>query len=153
MRLARRQTIAATVAVLAATVPFSAGAQSGDEAAVTRAVDAFKSAYLAVDKAQLEALLAPELSYGHATGEVETRQQFVDRLVSGVGVPKSIELSDRRVTIAGDNAIVRHNFAAEAVNRAGQPVPIRISVMEVWQKRGGNWVMLAHQAYPRPTQK
>jgi ketosteroid isomerase-like protein len=116
-------------------------------------VDAFKSAYLAVDRAQLEALLAPELSYGHATGEVETRQQFVDRLAPGVGVPRSIELSDRRVTLVGDDATVRHNFTAEAVNRTGQPVPIRISVMEVWQKRGGNWVMLAHQAYPRLTPK
>jgi len=24
-------------------------------------------------------------------------------------------------------------------------------MMQVWQKRGGDWVLLAHQAYPRPT--
>jgi hypothetical protein len=66
-------------------------------------------------------------------------------------VPKSIDLSDHRVTVVGDDAIVRYNFTAEAVNRVGQTIPIRIGVMEVWQKRGGNWAMLAHQAYPRAT--
>ena len=67
-------------------------------------------------------------------------------------VPRTIDLADRRVAVVGDNAIVRHNFTAEAVNRAGQTVPVRIGMMQVWQKRSGNWVLLAHQAYPRPAQ-
>jgi ketosteroid isomerase-like protein len=71
--------------------------------------------------------------------------------MAGNMVPKTIDLSDRRITVVGDNAIVRHNFTAEAVNGVGQTVPVRIGMMQVWQKRGGDWVLLAHQAYPRPT--
>jgi len=149
MRLSRHNiATAAGIAVLLA-VPF-AWAQSGEEAAVTRAVDAFKNALLSSDKTTLEALLAPEASYGHSSGTVENRQQFVESVMAGTLVPKWIELSERQVTIVGNDAIVRHNFTAEAANKAGQTIPIRVGLMEVWQKRGNNWVLLAHQAYPRP---
>jgi|SRR4051794_2272404 ketosteroid isomerase-like protein len=151
MRLSRRQTTAAAVGILAIIAVPPAWAQSGEEAAVTHAVDALRRAMLSADRAQLEALLAPELSYGHSSGKIENRQEFVDNFLSGSLMPRSIELSERRVTVVGNDAIVRHNFTAEAVNKAGQVMPIRIGMMEVWQKRGGNWVLLAHQAYPRPT--
>ncbi len=106
---------------------------------------------IAADKAQLEAVTAPELSYGHSSGRTENRQQFVDGVMSGSLIAKSIDLTDRRVAIVGNDAIVRHNFTADPVNREGQTVHVRIGQMQVWQKRGGDWVLLAHQAFPRPT--
>ncbi len=145
----RCRALATAVGFLAA-VP--ASAQSGEEAAVTRAVDALIRAMIAADKAQLEAVTAPELSYGHSSGQIENRQQFVDGVLSRSLVAKSIDLSDRRVTIVGNDAIVRHNFTADPVNREGQTVRVRIGQMQVWQKRGGDWLLLAHQAYPRPMQ-
>ena len=147
MRLSRRRMGVAFLTILAA-VP--ALAQSGEEAAVTRAVDALVRAMIAADKAQLEAVTAPELSYGHSSGRVEDRQQFVDGLLSGNMVPRRIDLSERRVMVLGDEAIARHDFTAEAQTRAGQVVPVRIGVMQVWQKRGGNWVLFANQNYSRP---
>jgi hypothetical protein len=152
MHLLHRRTAAAAVGFLAILAAVPASAQSGEDAAVTRAVDALFRGMIAADKAQLEAVTAPELSWGHSSGRTENRQQFVASLMVGNMVPKTIDLADRRVTVVGDNAIVRHNFTAEAVNRAGQTVPVRIGMMQVWQKRGGDWVLLAHQAYPRPRQ-
>ena len=151
MRLLRRQTTTAAVGLLAVLTAAPASAQSGEEAAVTRAVDALVRAMIAADRAQLEAVTAPELSYGHSSGRTENRHQFVDGVLSGDLVAKSIDLSDRRVTIVGNDAIVRHNFTADPVNRDGQTVRVRIGQMQVWQKRGGDWVLLAHQAYPRQT--
>jgi hypothetical protein len=151
MRLSRRRMAAAAVAFLTIPAAVPALAQSEEEAAVTRAVDALVRAMIAADKAQLEAVTAPELSYGHSSGRTENRQQFVDGVLSGALVAKSIDLSDRRVTIVGNDAIVRHNFTADPVNREGQTVRVRVGQMQVWQKRGGDWVLLAHQAYPRPT--
>jgi hypothetical protein len=152
MRISRRQTAAAVVGFLAAMAILPVLAQPEEEAAVTRAVDALVRAMIAADRAQLEAVTAPELSYGHSSGRTENRQQFVDGVLSGDLVAKSIDLTDRRVTIVGNDAIVRHNFTADPVNREGQTVRVRIGQMQVWQKRGGDWVLLAHQAYPRPTQ-
>lgn len=152
MRLSRRQTTAAAVGSLVTIIVRPAFAQSSEEAAVTRAVDALFDAMKMADLAQLEALTAPELSWGHSAGRIENRQEFLQSYVDRIMVPKTIDLADRRVAVVGDNAIVRHNFTAEAVNRAGQTVPVRIGMMQVWQKRGGNWVLLAHQAFPRPPQ-
>jgi ketosteroid isomerase-like protein len=142
---------AAAFVFLAIATNVSAWAQSGEEAAVARAVEAFRRALLSGDSAQLEMLFAPELSYGHSDGQVQNRQEFIDTRAAGTLVPKFIDLSDHRVAVVGDDSIVRYNFTAEAVNRAGKTIPIRIGVMEIWQKRGGDWVMLAHQAYPRAT--
>ena len=152
MRISRRQTAAAVVGFLAAMAILPVLAQPEEEAAVTRAVDALVRAMIAADRAQLEAVTAPELSYGHSNGQIENRQQFVDGVLSGNLVLKLIDLTDRRVTIVGNDAIVRHNFTADPVNREGQTVRVRVGQMQVWQKRGGDWVLLAHQAYPRPTQ-
>jgi ketosteroid isomerase-like protein len=143
----------AAVGFLAIATNVSAWALSGDEAAVDLAVDTFGRALLSGNSSQLEALFAPELIYGHSDGQVQTGKELIDTRASGTLVPKSIDLSDRHITVVGDDAIVRYNFTAEAVNRAGQNIPIRIGVMEVWQKRVGNWVMFAHQAYPRATPK
>ena len=151
MRLSRRRTAAAAVGSLVAIAPALAQ-PAGEEAAVTRAVDALVRAMIAADRAQLEAVTAPELSYGHSSGQIENRQQFVDGVLSGNLVAKSIDLTDRRVTIVGTDAIVRHNFTADPVNRQGQTVRVRVGQMQVWQKRGGDWVLLAQQAYPRRTQ-
>jgi ketosteroid isomerase-like protein len=152
MPLSRRRTTATVIGSLAAiTILVPALAQSGEEAAVARAVDALARAMIAADGAQLEAVTAPELSYGHSSGRTENRQQFVDSLMSGNMVPRSIDLTERHVIIVGDNAIARHNFTASAVNREGQTVPVRIGQMQVWQKRNGEWVLLAHQAYPHQT--
>lgn len=149
MRLSRRQAAAAAAGSFAAVAIVPALAKAGEEAAVTRAVDALARAMIASDRAQLEAVTAPELSYGHSSGRAENRQQFVNRLMSGNMAPRSIDLTDRRVIIVGDNAIARHNFTAQVVNSEGQTVLVRLGQMQVWQKRGGTWVLLAHQAYPR----
>jgi ketosteroid isomerase-like protein len=152
MRFLRRHTAAAAVGFLGILAAVPGSAQSGEDAAVARAVDALFRGMIAADKAQLEAVTAPELSWGHSSGRTENRQEFVASLIAGDMVPRTIDLADRRVAVVGDNAIVRHNFTAEAVNRAGQTVPVRIGMMQVWQKRDGNWVLLAHQAFPRPPQ-
>ena len=148
MALSRRRTAATAAGALAILATVLAWAQPGEEEAVTRAVDTLFNAMKAADKAQLESITAPELSWGHSSGRVENRQEWVQSFE--VLKPKTLDLSDRRVSVVGDYAIARHNFTAEAVNREGRSVPVRIGMMQVWQKRAGNWVLLAQQNYSRP---
>jgi hypothetical protein len=58
-------------------------AQSGDEAAVAQAVEAFRNAMLKADRGQFETLCADQLSYGHSAGRVENKAQFIDAATSG----------------------------------------------------------------------
>ncbi|TXL69291.1 nuclear transport factor 2 family protein [Vineibacter terrae] len=120
--------------------------QPSDEAAVNQAVETLRKAMLAGDRAQLEALVADQLSYGHSGGAVETKAQFIDVIASRKTVYKTITLSDATVTVAGTNAIARHTFAAEFESE-GKPGTARIGVLQVWQKQGTSRKLLARQAF------
>jgi ketosteroid isomerase-like protein len=149
MRMTRRHLAVAGAFVLTTSSLLSSRrsvAESADEAAVSQAVEALRKAMLAADRAQLEALVADQLSYGHSGGVVETKAQFVEVVASKKTVYKSITLSDATVTIAGNNAIARHTFAAE-FESDGKPGTAKIGVLQVWQKQGTTWKLLARQAF------
>ena len=140
-----RRMLAASAILLAASPVLAQG--TGEQAAVARAVDALNKAMVGRDKAQLEALSAPQLSYGHSAGRIENRQQFIDNLMTGPSQFRFINLSEQTVEVSGNEAIVRHLFVAETQNRDGQVTPVRIGVLQVWQKQGADWRLLARQAY------
>ena len=125
----------AAFAALAAAGP-AALAQPAEEAAVAEAVEKLRAAMLAADRAQLDALTAPQLSYGHSGGAVESKAQFIDVVAGKRTVYKTITLSDQSVSMAGDNAIVRHVFSTD-FESGGNPASSRVGGMQVWQKQGG----------------
>jgi hypothetical protein len=141
-----RRHAAAAVAAAGLLAALPAGAQSADQQAVARAVDALTAAMLKPDRATLEALSAEALSYGHSAGRIESRKEFIDALVNRTSVFRSITLGDQTIGLAGNNAIVRHLLTGET-ERNGQVSPVRIGVMQVWQKEGNAWRLLARQAY------
>jgi len=68
-----RRTFAAAGALAVIAAAGQGHAESADEAAVAKAVADLTKAMLAADKAQLEALVADQLSYGHSSGKLETK--------------------------------------------------------------------------------
>jgi hypothetical protein len=131
---------------LLATVTAPVFAQSADESAIGRNMDALHKAMVAVDKSQLDALTWPELSYGHSSGRIETKAQFVEALVTKKSILSKIELSKMTTSLVGDLAIVRGHFSGISES-TGKPVPTEIELLLIWQKRGGDWKLLARQAY------
>jgi sulfur carrier protein ThiS len=124
----------------------SAVAASADEAAVAQAVEALGKAILEQDKTTLEALTAEQLSYGHSGGRVETRAQFIEGVMTRKALLKSLTLSDHTIAIVGNDAIARHTWASES-ETDGKPTSTKIGVLQVWQKQGGTWKLLARQAF------
>ncbi len=120
-------------------------AQSGDEAAVAQAVEAFRNAMLKADRAQFEALTADQLSYGHSAGRVEDKTQFIKAATSGQSRWKFITLTDQTIQMVGNTAIVRHTLTGET-ERDGKTNPVKIGVLMVWHKQNGAWKLLARQA-------
>ena len=120
-------------------------AQSADEVAVAKAVEAFRNAELKADRSQFEALTADQLSYGHSAGRVENKAQFIDGATSGRSTWKFITLTDQSIQIVGNTAIVRHTFTGES-ERDGKTNPVKLGVLTVWHKQDGNWKLLARQA-------
>lgn len=139
--------VGAAAALLGAAATRTAHAQAGEQMAVAQAVDALSKAMLDVDRPKLEALTADQLSYGHSAGRIETKKEFVDYLVSRASAFRRIDLSDQTISLVDNEAIVRHLFTGETVNPAGQTTPVKIGVLQVWQKQGNDWKLLARQAY------
>jgi hypothetical protein len=124
----------------------SAVAESADEAAVAQAVEALRKAIFGQDKAQLEALCAEQLSYGHSGGRVETKAQFINGVMTRKATVKSLALSDHTIAIVGTDAIARHTWASES-ETDGKTTNTKIGVLQIWQKQGGTWKLLARQAF------
>ncbi|QJR11826.1 hypothetical protein DSM104443_02909 [Usitatibacter rugosus] len=137
--------IVASFALLLA-VALPALAQSPDEAAVLKAYEALSKAIVAVDKAALEKLTVPELSYGHSAGRIENQAQFIDQLVSKRSVITSVDNTKMVVSIVGDLAVVR-GHSSLMVASANPPAKSELELLMVWQKRGGEWRLLARQGY------
>jgi len=123
-------------------------AESADEQAVKQAVDDLTKAMMAADKAKLEALVSDKLSYGHSSGVVQDKQEFVEVIVSKKTIYKTITLSDGTVAVAGNNAIARHVFTAE-VEAGGKALSPKLGVLQVWTKEGSAWRLLARQAFTK----
>jgi len=124
-------------------------AQTADEKAVSAAVEKFRVAMVASDKATLESMTADELSYGHSNGLIEDKAAFVDQFVTGKSDFVTIVLSDQTIRIVNDAAIVRHHLTGDTNNNK-VPGKVDLVVLTVWQKQKGQWKLLARQAAKIP---
>jgi ketosteroid isomerase-like protein len=149
MRFSRRRLAIAGALALGTTSLLggpAAVAESADEASVAQAIEALRKAMLDADRGRLEELVADQLSYGHSSGRVETKAQYIDVIASKKTIYKTIALSEPTTAVAGNNAIVRHVFSAETESD-GKPGSAKVGVLQVWQKQDGRWKLLARQAY------
>ena len=124
-------------------------AQSKDETRVAARVLELRSAMIDADGKALRALTSEKLSYGHSSGLVEGKESFVRKIVTGESDFVNMELNEQTVTVSGNTAIVRHRLDAD-VRDGGKPARIRLHVVLVWQRQGGDWVLLARQAVKIP---
>lgn len=109
-------------------------------------VEQLRKAMVDGDAAQLKAVSATELNYGHSGGHVENQAEFIEKIVSGKSDFVTIELKDQQIQIVKDIAIVRHNLVG-TTNNQGKPGEVDIGVMLIWQKQHGEWKLLARQAF------
>ena len=120
-------------------------AQTKKEAAVIYAVEQLRKAMVDADSAMLDKLTSVKLSYGHSGGHIDDKREFVQKIISGKSDFVTLEFPEQTVSIDKDVAIVRHKFNA-ATNDNGKPGEVHLSVLLVWQKLHGSWILLARQA-------
>ncbi len=117
-------------------------AQSKDEQEVTKGVEALRTAMIDANKAGLDAITAPELTYGHSSGKMEDKAAFMEALVSGKSDFITMELTNQTVKIVGNTALVRHELHGDSPTGK-----VNLGVLLVWQKQKGKWLLLARQAF------
>lgn len=152
MNVSRRDFAVAGVVALGASalsLSTSVGAAAGDEAAVTQAIEALREGILKQDKAKLDQVAASQISYGHSDGRSETKEQFINGVMTRKQTQKSLAFPDLKVSVVGDNAIARHIYLGES-ELDGKQTTTRIGALQVWQKQGGSWKLLARQGFRLP---
>ncbi|WP_419212035.1 nuclear transport factor 2 family protein [Maribacter sp. X9] len=103
------------------------------------------SAMVAKNKYILEDLTDEQLTYGHSSGIIENKSQYVDGVLNGVFQFSSITPKEQTVSVTGNVGVVRHVFEAQGTNK-GKSADVRIGCLLIFKKTG-RWKLLARQAY------
>ena len=117
--------------------------QTKEAGAVAAAVEDLRKAIIAADRSKLEKLAADELTYGHSSGRLENKAEFVEAIASGSSGFSAIELSDQTVDVVDNVALVRHTFLGTRLKGGDK---MKLSILTVWLQRQGQWKLLARQA-------
>lgn len=126
-------------------ISISTFAQKPEEK-VVQAVEFLKQALISGDKADLEKIAMDDLTYGHSSGKIQNKTEFVETLVSGKSDFVTIDLKDQTIKVVGNTAIVRHLLYA-TTNDSGNPGEVKLGIMLVFVKHDGEWKLLSRQAY------
>jgi hypothetical protein len=118
-------------------------AQSGKETAVAAAVEILRKAMIAGDRAALDRIAAPELSYGHSSGRLENKGEFIEALASGKSGFSAIELEGQTVKIVDRIALVRHTFHG---TRRKEGDKVKLYTLLIWLEQQDQWKLIARQA-------
>ena len=113
---------------------------------VARAVDHLTQAMLHKDIAELNALTAENLTYGHSSGKIQDKKAFIADIETGKSAFKTLEMQNQTITVSGDVALVRHHFSAQAL-KGTEVVPTEIENFQIWQKQDGKWLLVGRQAF------
>nr|WP_295652346.1 nuclear transport factor 2 family protein [uncultured Mucilaginibacter sp.] len=126
-----------------------AKAQTKEETQVANAVENMRKAMISGNKADLENVASDNLSYGHSSGKLQNKAEFVDAIVNKASVFVSISLTEQTIRVTGNTAIVRHILDAQT-NDGGKPGNTKLGILLVFIKEHGEWKLLARQAYKLP---
>ncbi len=120
-------------------------AQSRKEVQVAKAVEQMRQLMINPKREGLDQMTDEQLSYGHSSGVIDSKTDFIEKLLSGRSDFVSIELKEQSIKVSGKVAIVRHALAAKT-NDSGNPGEVQLKVLLVWKKKGNGWKLLARQA-------
>ena len=101
---------------------------------------------LAKDKAQFEVLCADDLTYGHFSGKIENKLEFIASATNPNWHWNTLHFVQTNINMSGDIGIGR--AVLTGVYEAGAKViPIEDSVLMVWGRQVGQWKLIERQAY------
>jgi ketosteroid isomerase-like protein len=119
---------------------------ANDETTLPAAIEKLYNAIRDKDAAAFEPLVTHDLSYGHSSGRIEDKAEFIANVMKPNTRWKTIYGAKQSNYISGDTAVSRHIMAGE-VERDGKPGTSNMDVLMVWQKQGGAWKLLVRQGY------
>lgn len=101
------------------------------------------------DTAKLDRMYTSDLIYAHATGNVENKAQYIERLRSGKQKYSDVVIESTKIVSYGDSA-VSHSIVRTIGTNDNGPFNDHVMMMHVWVKQRGEWRLAAHQTTKIP---
>ncbi len=144
----RKQTKRAAMKLILSILCFcwvSAVAQSPDEIKLKQTVIDFHQSLVKSNTVSINQQSDKALTYGHPSGLVETKNELMKNLETGVVKFTLYKAGDISISMNNNVASVRYEAT---VNETIKNIPAaqRIKVLEVWIKKGNRWLLFASQA-------
>ncbi len=115
------------------------------EKEVLAAMNSWKQAMIARDRAALEALYAPKLVYVHSNGKQENKAEAIEAVVNGKDRFEAIDLEDISVAVYGSTVLVKARVTLH-INSGTATNTLILDVLHVWVKLSSKWQMVARHA-------
>ncbi|RZJ45315.1 MAG: nuclear transport factor 2 family protein [Chryseobacterium sp.] len=128
------------------TVSLTFAQKNKDQQTVAEVSEKLRSAMISGDKAILESLILPELTYGHSSGHIDNAKEFVEKLVSKQSDFLTIENTNQSIQIVDKTAIVRNHLYGKTADLGKEPGEVNLDIIYVWSKTKNGWKLLARQA-------
>ncbi len=116
-------------------------ADAAAEKAVMNAANELSQAQMKKDKAALERLLGDEIIYSHSSGMRETKADHIAATMRPNSKYEKIELTEMKVQTYGTTAVLFCK-GLYSTNNDGKKGDTRLSMMQVWNKRGPGWQLV-----------
>ena len=120
-------------------------AQNTEQTQVMMKMLGLKNALIAKDSMALSKLLADDVTYGHTSGIIQTKQELIHDITTSVQDYKSIEPSNMNIRVYDNSAIVTMNSHVNLLYK-NNPVDMNMFVTLVWIKENGDWKLEARES-------
>ncbi len=101
------------------------------------------------DIAAIDRIMAPDVTYIHASGKVDTKQSYLDAIRSGQLHYISWQPKSLHVRVVGDSAaVIDGEYVVRVRDSRVQSTPFDISIfiLTVYASRSGQWQQIAWQS-------
>lgn len=119
------------------------------KAEVEEAVTKLTKLMITPDSLALDELVLANLSYGHSSGKIQTKQEFMHSLLSAESDFVDINLTDQTLIVQNKTALVRHTLNAKT-NDKNVPGNVKLYILLIWSKEKAGWKLLGRQAVKVP---
>lgn len=113
--------------------------------------DARVAAVKAADPAKLGEILSEDLHYGHSSGPVDSKDSFIESLVSGRAKYVDYHHEERNFTFPAPGMALMSGRARVKVVTATGGMDSLVGYLAVWREENGKWRFLAWQSCRIPS--
>jgi ketosteroid isomerase-like protein len=119
-------------------------------AAVRAAEDERVAATMAADPKRLDAIYSDQLHYAHSSGKIDTKESYLQSLLSRSTVYTSFDYKQRDFLVAAPDIVLMTAHVIIKAGSATAPNTNDLNILAVWRKEGGHWRFLAWQSCKNP---